>query len=165
MDYLIDKYERALKIIKIWTPATLAVLFILSIIGLFSEATRPQAITTLFVVLVIPPAVMFEVKLINKRIDKLENMTVDKNVNVSLLVAKEKYIMTLRSEKPFLVVIAVITVLFMLILYLFTRKVLLAILAPLMIAIPFAIKYLIRRRFLKREIEKAEDFFNVPDNN
>lgn len=38
----------------------------------------------------------------------------------------------------------------------------LAILAPLMIATPFAIKYLIRRRFLKREIEKAEDFFNAP---
>lgn len=165
MDYLIDRYERVLKFFKIGMPMILSFFFIVGIIGLFNKATRGEAIGSLALVLVLPPAAIFETKLMRNRIDELEEMTIDPNINVSLLIAKERYIMELRSEKFILVFFAVVIVFLMLIFYVLIHNILLAILIPLIIAIPGVFTYLIHRRFLKREVEKAEKFLNTPNNN
>lgn len=165
MDYLIDRYERVLKFFKIGMPTVLSFFFIVGIIGLFNEATRGEAIGSLALVLVLPPAAIFETKLIRNRIDELEEMTIDPSVNVSLLIAKERYIMELRSEKFILVFFAVVIVFLMLVFYVLIHNILLAILIPLIIATPGVLAYLIHRRFLKREVEKAEEFLNTPNNN
>lgn len=164
MDYLIDKYKRELKRMKIFTPILCILCLLYGIGSLSINDPHSDGFTAIVVAVISPFFVLVDRKIIKDRIEELEEMSSDPDINVTALIAKEKYVMMLRTEKINVVLMIAIFLAATIFLYSFTHIFLLSALISLVLCAVYVPSYIIVRCIAKHEAKKADELLNTPDN-
>lgn len=164
MDYLIDKYERELKRMKIFTPILCILCLLYGIGSLAIDDPHSDGVGAIAAAVISPFLFIIDCKIIKNRIEELEEMSSDPDINVTALIAKEKYVMMLRTEKISIALMIVIFIAAAIFLYSLTHMFLLSVLISLALCAAYVPSYIVGRCIAKREAKKADELLNTPDN-
>ncbi len=165
MDYLIDKYKRELKRMKIFVPILCILCLIYGISSLLVENSRSDGVGAIVVAIISPFLSIIDYKIIERRIEELEDMSTDPDINVTALIAKEKYVMMLRTQKISFALMVVIFLAVAIFFFSFTHMFLISVLISFALCAVYVPAYIIARYIAKREAKKADEFLNTPGKN